>query len=483
MISSPLLKEFRGFIDGSWVGADSGELLEVHNPATGTLLAAVPNMRNVETDRAIAAARASMRIPSSAAERATWLSGIDHALRENKEELARIITLEQGKPWPEAQVEVEYAAGFFRYYAQHLDRLEPHTIEEEPKNCRWTVYSRPVGVVALITPWNFPLAMLAKKLAAAIAADCAAVVKPSAKTPLTMVAFFSLLEDKLQFPAGRINLLLGQAGAIGDALCRNPSVAMISFTGSTRVGSELITKTAPQVKKLALELGGNAPYIVFADADLDRAADHLIANKFRAAGQTCVCANRILVEDSVADRFADKVAERVRNLTVGDGMDEGVDIGPLIDANAYEKVRGYLRDALDKGARCVAGADPGELEDDQAPFFPPAVLADVNESMKCSRQEVFGPLVTIMRFADEDEAIAMANNTSLGLAAYVFCKALKRAEQVAAQLHFGHVGLNTGTGPTPEAPFGGMLQSGFGREGGLEGLHEFVEVQTLAAAK
>jgi succinate-semialdehyde dehydrogenase/glutarate-semialdehyde dehydrogenase len=481
MISSPLLEEFRGFVDGSWVAADSGEMLDVRNPANGELLAAVPNMGKVETDRAVAAARAAMRISSSAAERATWLSGIDHLLRENKEELGRIISLEQGKPWAEAQVEVEYAAGFFRFYAQHLEKLESHTIDEEPKNCRWTIHSRPVGVVGLITPWNFPLAMLAKKLASALAADCTAVVKPSAKTPLTMIAFFSLLEEKLALPSGKVNLLLGKAAAIGDALCQNPAVAMLSFTGSTEVGAELIRKTADQVKRLALELGGNAPFLVFADADLDNAADNLIANKFRAAGQTCVCANRVLVEASVADAFAEKVAERVARLTVGNGLDEGVDLGPLIDAAAYEKVRGFLRDALDKGASLVVGDDPGELEEGQAPFFPPVVIAGVTESMKCSRQEIFGPLVNLMPFKDDADALSKANNTNLGLAAYVFRKDNQAAAEIAAQLHFGHVGLNTGTGPTPEVPFGGMLQSGFGREGGLEGLQEFVETQSFAA--
>lgn len=481
MIASPLLEECRGFVDGSWVEADSGELLDVFNPANGERLAAIPNMAKVETDRAAVAARAALRLPSSAAERATWLSGIDHFLRENKEELGRIITLEQGKPWREAQVEVEYAAGFFRYYAQHLERLEAQRIEEQPKNCSWTIYSRPVGVVGLITPWNFPLAMLAKKFAAALAADCSVLVKPSAKTPLTVIAFFSILQQKLELPAGKVNLILGKAGGIGDALCQNPAVTMLSFTGSTEVGVELIRKTASQVKRLALELGGNAPFLVFADADLDRAADHLISNKFRAAGQTCVCANRVLVEAGVIDAFAAKVAERVRRLKVGDGMDEGVDIGPLIDAAAYEKVRGFLRDALDKGAKLIVGDDPGELDEGQAPFFPPVVISGVTESMKCSRQEVFGPLVNMMPFNDDADAVRKANNTELGLAAYVFRKTNKAAAEIAAQLHYGHVGLNTGTGPTPEAPFGGMLQSGLGREGGLEGLHEFVETQTFAA--
>lgn len=480
MIESPLLREFRGFIDGSWVGADSGELIEVRNPATGELLAAVPSMGKVETDRAVVAARDALHVASSIAERKRWLSGIDHFLRENKEEIGRIITLEQGKPWSEAQEEVEYAAGFFRYYAQHLDSLEPRRLEQQPKNCQWTVYSRPVGVVALITPWNFPIAMLAKKLAAAIAADCASVIKPSAKTPLTVIALVSLLERELNLPAGKINLVLGKAAPIGDALCDNPAVAMLSFTGSTEVGTELIAKTANQIKRLSLELGGNAPFVVFADADLDSAVDHLVANKFRAAGQTCVCANRVLVEASVLEEFGRRLAEKVRHLTVGDGMDEGVDLGPLIDRKSYHKVRALLRDALGKGATCIAGGDPGELHDDQAAFFPPVVLGGVTPEMDCSRHEIFGPLIPLIGFDNEAQAIAMANNTDRGLAAYVFTADAERGERFVGQIHFGHVGLNTGAGPTPEAPFGGMKQSGLGREGGIEGLHEFVEIQTVA---
>lgn len=482
MIESPLLHEFRGFIDGSWVGADSGDIIQVNNPATGKLLAAVPNMGKVETDRAVAAARTAARSASSIAERKNWLSGIEDVLRKNREEIGRIITLEQGKPWPEAQVEVEYAAGFFRYYAQHLDELQPRTLPEQPKNCRWVVYSRPVGVVGLITPWNFPIAMLAKKIAGAIAADCSAVVKPSSKTPLTVVALFTLLERHVELPAGKLNLVVGKAAPVADALCENPEVAMLSFTGSTEVGAELISKTAGQIKRLALELGGNAPFIVFADADLDRAVDHLIDNKFRAAGQTCVCANRILVEETVLEGFAGRLAKKVEQLKVGDGMEQGVDLGALIDRRAYSQVRAYLRDAVDKGANCIAGGDPGELEEGAPPFFPPVVLTGVTEAMECSREEIFGPLITIMTFADEAEALAMSNDTDRGLASYLFTAESERADRLAAQLHFGHVGLNTGTGPTPEAPFGGMLRSGYGREGGLEGLREFVEVQTTATS-
>ncbi|MGQ9424608.1 NAD-dependent succinate-semialdehyde dehydrogenase [Gilvimarinus sp. F26214L] len=480
MIDSPLLVQFKGFVDGSWVGADSGELVQVHNPADGELLAAVPNMGRVETDRAVEAARAALSASSSLKERTHWLSSIDQLLRDNKKELGRIITLEQGKPWPEAQVEVEYAAGFFRYYAEHLHLLESRELHERPKSCRWKIYPRPVGVAALITPWNFPIAMLAKKLAAALAADCSAVLKPSVKTPLTVIALCSLLETELSLPAGKINLVLGRAGPIGDALCSNPKVSMLSFTGSTQVGASLIEKSAPQVKRLALELGGNAPFVVFADADLDDAVENLVANKFRAAGQTCVCANRVLVESSVSEEFALRLGKKVERLTVGNGMDDGVDLGPLIDAEAYRKVRNLLLDALDKGAIPVAGVDPGELAEAQPPFFPPMVLRGVTGAMACSREEIFGPLIAIADFFDEEQAVAMANDTDRGLAAYVFSGQSARAERVASRIRAGHVGVNTGTGPTPEAPFGGVKTSGFGREGGVEGLHEFVETQTMA---
>ena len=479
MIESALLKHLQGYINGQWVSSDSEETFAVTNPANGEMLAETPSMGNRETVRAIEAAERALNAHASLAQRRAWLHRIDEVLRENREEIGRILTLEHGKPWKEAQGEVDYAAGFFRFCAEHIDLLKPYTLDEKPRGLNWTVHHRPAGVVGLITPWNFPIGMIAKKLSAALAAGCASVIKPSSKTPLTMIALFSLLDAELDLPKGMVNLVMGPAGPISDTLCEHPALRMISFTGSTAVGKELIRKSADQVKRLALELGGNAPYIVFASADLDAAADNLMANKFRGGGQTCVCSNRILVQREVAAAFAQKVAERVDKLSVGDGMAEGTDIGPLIDERGYNKVRRHLTDALDKGAVAVTGGDPGEWNPKTGAFFPPTVVRGVASNMLATKEETFGPFVPIMEFDTEEEAIERANDTEFGLAAYVFTADMAQAERIIGGLQFAHVGHNTGSGPTPEAPFGGMKQSGYGREGGREGLFEFVEPQTV----
>lgn len=480
MIESPLLTHLKGYIGGKWIGADSGETFAVSNPADGTHLADIPKMGRAETLRGIDTADAIHGVRASLEQRARWLQQIAQALHTQREEIGRILTLEHGKPWKEAQTEVDYAAGFFRFCADHVDRLGPRILEERPRNCRWSVHYRPAGVVGLITPWNFPIGMVAKKLSAALAADCACIIKPSAKTPLTMIALFHLLERELDLPAGKVNLVTGPARPITDALFEHPAVRVISFTGSTEIGQELIRKSADGIKRLTLELGGNAPYIVFEDADLEQAAEHLIANKFRGSGQTCVCANRILVQHDVAESFAEQVAKRVQRMRVGNGLEEGTELGPLIDDKAVAKVRRHVEDALSKGARRLAGGDISALS---GTYYPPTVLIDVPQDALCNREETFGPLVPITTFQDEAEIVRIANDTEFGLAAYVFSGDLERARRVAEQLHFGHVGLNTGTGPTPEAPFGGMKQSGYGREGGIEGLYEFVEVQTLPHAE
>ncbi len=419
---------------------------------------------------------AAHKTPTPLDQRREWLSRIDATLRANREEIGRILTLEHGKPWPEGQGEVDYAAGFFRYAAENVHHLQPRTLEEQPKNCRWTVYHRPAGVVGLITPWNFPIGMIAKKLSSALAADCACVIKPSSKTPLTMIALFTLLDRELDLPPGKVNLVMGSAGPITQALFDHPAVRVISFTGSTDVGHKLIQQAAPGIKRTTLELGGNAPYIVFEDADLDSAADNLMANKFRGGGQTCVCANRVFVHQDVAEEFAEKVAARVRKLRVGDGMEEGINLGPLIDENGVAKVRRHVDDAVSKGAREVARAEMGDLP---GTFFPPTVLLDVPANALCAQEETFGPLVPILTFATEDEVVERSNDTEFGLASYVFTRDERRGMRVAERLRFGHTALNSGTGPTPEAPFGGMKQSGYGREGGLEGLFEFTEAQTI----
>ncbi|MEX2671097.1 MAG: NAD-dependent succinate-semialdehyde dehydrogenase [Phycisphaeraceae bacterium] len=479
-IESPLLKHLSGYIGGQWVGADSGETTDVVNPATGDRLAAVPSMGEAETRRAIDAAHAALDQPASIDERREWLLRIDAALRKHKDEIARILTMEMGKPLKEARGEAEYAAGFYRYCADNIDLLKPRPVTERPKGMDWTVHHRPAGVVALLTPWNFPMAMIAKKLSAALAADSPSIIKPSSKTPLSMIVLFHILEQEAKLPPGKANLLLGHPKTIADVLCEDERVRVISLTGSTEVGKLLVQKTAHDLKRLCLELGGNAPFIVFEDADLDHAADQLVANKFRANGQTCVCANRVYAHESIADAFAEKVAERASKLKVGDGMADDTDLGPLIDRAGYDKVRRHVEDALAKGAEIVTGSDvPEPLGDDWGCFHPPTVLRNVTHEMVCCREETFGPLVPILKFDNEAEAVAFGNRTEYGLASYVFTADDDRAARVAAQLRFGHVGHNTGQGPTPEAPFGGMKQSGYGREGGIEGLFEFTEAQTI----
>ncbi|WP_442505123.1 NAD-dependent succinate-semialdehyde dehydrogenase [Novipirellula sp. SH528] len=478
MLQSELLKTTNGFINGRWCGADSNKTMPVVNPATGDTIAIVPVMGRTETELAIESAAAALATPSTIDERRRWLSQLADLITEHREELGRIITHEHGKPWKEAQGEADYAASFFRYYSTVVDHLKPRQLADRPRGHQWTVYSRPAGVVALVTPWNFPLAMLAKKFSAALAADCSSVVKPSSKTPLSMVALFSLMEQ-IELPPGKANLILGPAGEISDVLCAHPAVRVISFTGSTPVGKKLMAAAAPHLKRLSLELGGNAPFIVFDDADLEQAVDHAMSNKFRGSGQTCVCANRLYVQSGIADAFATRLAERATALRVGDGMQEGTEMGPLIDQNAFNKVRSHVDDAINQGATRIAGSETQIASRNAGWFHPPTVLRGVTANMLCVRDETFGPVAPIIEFASEQEVIDAANATEYGLAAYVFTADDQRAERVISRLQFGHVGHNTGSGPTAEAPFGGMKQSGFGREGGLEGLHDFIETQTV----
>ncbi|GGY72120.1 NAD-dependent succinate-semialdehyde dehydrogenase [Marinobacter zhanjiangensis] len=482
MIESPLLKNLKGYIGGQWK-ATGDNTFDVYNPATGEVLTSVPSMPAEDVKAAIEAGKSALKLtePYAIETRRQWLEGIRDALKDNREEIGRILCLEHGKPLNEAQGEVDYAAGFFDYFSKTIGNLNSHTLEEKPRDCTWTIHYRPVGVVGLITPWNFPIGMIAKKLSAAMAAGCPSVIKPASETPLTMIAMFTIIDENVDLPEGMINLVMGKASVIGKELCENPDVPMLSFTGSTEVGRKLIVDTAEQVKKLALELGGNAPYIIFDDADLDKAADNLIGNKFRGGGQTCVCANRIFVHEKVMDTFAQKLADRVNKMTVGDGINGDVDIGPLINKAGFNKVKDHLEDALKKGATLVAGTKPDDLPTDKL-FFPPTVVSGVKRDMACFREETFGPLVPMVSFSSEEEAIEMGNDTEFGLASYVFTADEECAQRVAGGLRFGHVGWNTGTGPAPEAPFGGMKASGIGREGGIEGLFEFVEPQSVPRA-
>jgi len=459
--------------------AGNADTFPVYNPATGELLAQMPAMSAAETVAALNGAQAALATTHTVAERSAWLLGIEQGLLARREELAAIITQEQGKPLPEARVEVEYAAGFFKFYAKAIENLEPHRIEESIRSARWTTFQRPAGVVALITPWNFPLAMLAKKLAPALAAGCATVTKPAELAPLSAIALRAVA-IKAGVPGERVQILTGPPESIGDVFCSHPAVRLISFTGSTGVGQLLSQKAAPHLKRLALELGGNAPFIVFEDADLEAAAAAVVPNKFRCAGQTCVCANRFYVHQSVVEEFTRLVIQHVARLRSGNGMDAGVDLGPLINKDGWEKVVRHVNDALAKGASRVFGIEAEPSRHEWGHYFPPTVLTGTNSDMLLSREETFGPVVAIGAFETEEEAVALANSSQFGLAAYVFSGAEERIERLLPCLQFGHVGVNTGTGPTPEAAFGGMKQSGYGREGGLEGLLEYCEAQTVA---
>ena len=454
----------------------------VHNPATGERLATLPCMGRRETEEAIAQAERTLQkhgeIPLSTRE--TWLRRIVEELQHHHEELARTITLEQGKPLPEARTEVDYGIGFFQYYATHASTiLAPRPVPDVARGGRWTVHHRPTGIAALITPWNFPFAMLAKKLSAALGAGCPVVVKPAEATPLSTLLLWKILK-KAGIPKGWANLVHGNAQEIGAVLCADPRIRLLSFTGSTEVGRLLAQQSAKTFKRLALELGGNAPFIVFDDADIPAAVKALVANKFRCAGQTCVCTNRVYVHRSIRKPFTEALVEAVRRLRVGNGMEEGVDLGPLINREAYRKVSRHVGDALKKGAKALLGGVPKPLRHDWGCFFPPTILTGCTEEMLPFREETFGPVIAIATFTSEKAVLAAANGTPYGLAAYALTADPERIERLGSQLHFGHLAINSGTGPTPEAPFGGVKHSGYGREGGIEGLLEFTEPQTIA---
>ncbi len=481
MIDSALLGDCLGYIDGEWTAAASGGASPVYNPATGEHLADVPDMGQDQTVEAVEAGTRALAQTASAEQREQWLRSLAAALAEHREDLARIITLEQGKPLTESRTEVDYSTAFYTHFAGQLEHIRPRGLDARVRNCDWTTYHRPAGVAGLITPWNFPLAMFSKKLSAALAAGCSVVARPASFTPLSAVAFWRLAE-RVGIPAGRLNLVVGRSRPIGKVLCEHPDVRVISFTGSSETGRALLAQTAPHIKRVAMELGGNAPFIVFDDADLDAAADALMGNKFRCAGQTCVCTNRVYVHGDVHDAFVEAVALRVAKLKVGNGLDEDTDVGPLINRAAFDKVARHVADALAKGAKRLVGHDPDRPTNDWGCFYPPTLLTGARQDMLVFQQEMFGPVVAVATFGSEDEAIGLANDTPQGLAGYVFTADEARAVRCAERLRFGHVGLNTGTGPTPEAPFGGMKQSGFGREGGLEGLVEFCETQTVVKA-
>ena len=467
----------RCYIDGEWVDADSAATIEVTNPATGAVLGTVPKMGRDETRRAIAAANAAWPAwrAMTAGARSKILRRWFELLLENQEDLAVLMTSEQGKSLTEARGEIAYAASFIEWFAEEGKRIYGDVIPGHQPDKRIVVTKEPIGVCAAITPWNFPAAMITRKAGPALAAGCTMVLKPASQTPYSALAL-AVLAERAGVPKGVFSVVTGSAAEIGGELTESPIVRKLTFTGSTEVGVKLAAQCAPTVKKLSLELGGNAPFIVFDDADLDAAVEGALASKYRNSGQTCVCANRLLVQDGVYDAFAEKLAAAVAKLKVGNGLEAGTSQGPLIDMNAVEKVEEHIADALGKGARVIVGGKRHALG---RSFFEPTILADVTTDMMVAREETFGPVAPLFRFKDEAEAIRMANDTEFGLAAYFYAAGMNRVWRVSAALEYGIVGINTGIISTEVAPFGGMKSSGLGREGSKYGIEDFLEIKYL----
>jgi len=462
-------------IDGCWVNADSGRTLSVTNPATGAMLGTVPDLGQNETRRAIAAARRAW--PAwrvlTAGQRAGLLRRWFELMLAAREDLAVLMTAEQGKPLAEDRGEIHYAASFIEWFAEEGKRVYGYVIPAHQADKRILVLRQPIGVVGAITPWNFPSAMITRKAAPALAAGCPIVVKPASQTPFSALALAELAQ-RAAIPAGVFNVVTGKAQAIGAELTDNPDVRKLTFTGSTATGKMLMARCAGTVKKISLELGGNAPFIVFDDADIDAAVAGAMASKYRNSGQTCVCANRLLVQDGIYEALAAKLVEAVKALRVGDGLAGATEQGPLIDAKALAKVEEHVADAVAKGARIACGGNRHALG---GTFFEPTVLTGVTAEMKLAREETFGPVAPLFRFAAEDQAVAMANATEFGLAAYFYTRDLTRAWRVSEALEFGIVGLNTGIISTEVAPFGGVKESGIGREGSRYGILDFTEIK------
>ena len=476
-LSDPKLFRQSCYVDGAWVNARNSATISVDNPATGEIVGTVPKFGAVETRDAIEAANRAFPEwrKKTGKERAAVLRKWFDLMMANQEDLAKLMTTEQGKVLAESRGEVAYAAAFLEWFGEEAKRVYGDTIPGHQADKRIVVIKQPIGVAACITPWNFPLAMITRKAGPAIAAGCTVVVKPASQTPFSALALAELAE-RAGIPKGVFNVVTGSAGEIGGELTSNPIVKKLSFTGSTEVGKVLMAQSAATVKKLSLELGGNAPFIVFDDADLDAAVEGAIASKYRNTGQTCVCVNRIYVQDGVYDAFAAKLAESVKKLKPAPGLEAGATQGPLIDDKAVAKVEEHIQDAVSKGARVVVGGSRHALG---GRFFEPTVLADVVPSALMAREETFGPVAPLFRFTTEEEAIAMANNTEFGLAAYFYGRDIGRVWRVAEGLESGMVGINTGIISTEVAPFGGVKESGLGREGSKYGIEEYLEVKYL----
>ncbi len=476
-LSDSSLLRHQCYVDGQWLDADDGATIAVHDPATGDDLGTVPSFGAAETRRAIEAANAAWPAwrAKTAKERCNILRRWFELMMAAQEDLAVVMTTEQGKSLTEARGEIAYAASFIEWFAEEAKRVYGDTIGHPLPGHRIVVIKQPIGVVAAITPWNFPAAMITRKCAPALAAGCPVVIKPASATPFSALAL-AVLAERAGIPAGILNVVTGSAGAVGGELTANPIVRKLSFTGSTEIGKLLMSQCAATVKKVSLELGGNAPFIVFNDADLDAAIPGAMASKYRNSGQTCVCANRMLVEDGIYDEFAERLGAAVRALKVGNGLEPGTEQGPLIDAAAVEKVEQHIADAVSKGARVVTGGSRHALG---GTFFEPTLLADVTPEMRIFREETFGPVAPLFRFHDEAEAIAMANDTEFGLAAYFYGRDIGRVWRVAEALEYGIIGVNAGIISNEVAPFGGVKESGIGREGSKYGMDDFVEIKYL----
>jgi len=474
LADSKLLRE-RCFIDGGWTAADDGAILKVKNPATGQLLGEIPNMGASETRRAIAAADAALPEwrARTAKQRAVILRRWFDLICSHQEDLARIMTAEQGKPLAESRGEILYAASFIEWFAEEGKRLYGDVIPSHQSDKRILVLRQPIGVVAAITPWNFPAAMITRKAGPALASGCTLICKPASQTPYSALALAEL-SSRAGIPNGVFNVITGSASSIGGEMTSNPTVRKLTFTGSTEIGKKLMVQCAGTMKKLSLELGGNAPFIVFDDADLDAAVQGAIASKYRNTGQTCVCANRLLIQAGIYEQFAAQLKSAVAQLRVGDGLAGATDQGPLIDVNAIAKVEEHIADALRKGAKIMLGGKRHSLG---GTFFEPTILTHVTPDMLVAREETFGPVAPLFKFDTEAEAIRMANDTEFGLAAYIYTRDLARSWRVSEAVEYGIVGLNTGIISTEVAPFGGVKESGTGREGSRYGILDYTEIK------
>ncbi|MAW85177.1 MAG: succinate-semialdehyde dehydrogenase (NADP(+)) [Phyllobacteriaceae bacterium] len=472
--SSAFLRE-ANYINGEWVQADSGAMIDVVNPANGERIGGVPKSGKAETKRAIEAAEEAFHAwkKTSALHRSQMLRKLHDAIMDNQDALAELLTMEQGKPFAEAKGEVGMSAAYVLWYAEEGRRVYGDVVPSPWADRRILVTKEATGVIGAITPWNFPSSMLARKIGPALAAGCTAVVKPASQTPYSGIAW-GVLAEEVGFPKGVLNVVTGSASEIGQEICENPLIKKITFTGSTDVGKILLKQAASTVKKVSMELGGNAPFLIFDDADIDRAVEGSIAAKYRNSGQTCVCTNRFFVQDSIYDRFVEKLAEATNKLKVGPGLEEGVNQGPLIDMNAVEKVEEFIADAESKGGKVLAGGKRHELG---GTFFSPTVIAEATTDMKFMKEEIFGPVAPVYRFKTEEEAIAMANDTEFGLACYFYTSDMGRAFRVMEGLKYGLIGINEGIITTVEAPFGGLKESGLGKEGGHQGIEDYLDTK------